>query len=321
MPVISVILPVYNGMQYLHASVESVLNQSLNDFEFLILDDRSSDKSYDYLKTIKDNRVRVFHNKTNKGLFYNLNFLVNESLSPIIKLWSQDDIMYPVCLEEVVQFHNQHNSIGFSYSGRDIIDGEGKLIKPSRLDNTPEIISPELHAKIALYTGSIAGNIANVAINKTALIQKGKFREDMKISADFDMWVRLAENFNVGHISKSLIQLRDHEDQLSRQSEYYIYHMLEDIEVFKYLLNYLDSNSQSSARKLLRRTKLQFYYTLMIKALMKGEVRLFLKYSTNLAQFENIWLLTIHFIGKKLGFFKVNQEQVFKWPDIRLHKK
>ena len=168
-PIISVILPVFNGMAYLALSVESVLKQELKNFEFLIIDDVSNDGSYEYLKSLKDDRIKLFRNETNKGLFYNLNFLIGQSASGLIKLWAQDDIMYPHCLGAFVNFHQKHPNLGFSYSGRTMIDEQGNVKSNKREDTTPEIISTELHAKIAYYTGSIAGNIANVCDPKYIL--------------------------------------------------------------------------------------------------------------------------------------------------------
>ena len=101
---ISVILPVYNGLPFLKASVESVLQQTHPDFQFFIVDDRSDDGSADYLRTLNDPRVQLFFNENNKGLFYNLNLLIKKSDTSLIKLWSQDDIMYPGCIEQIVWF-------------------------------------------------------------------------------------------------------------------------------------------------------------------------------------------------------------------------
>ena len=218
-PMISVVLPVYNGGGYLKQSLESVLNQNFSEFELLIIDDCSTDGSLAYLQSIQDPRVSLFKNEDNRGLFFNLNFLISQSQSPLIKLWAQDDIMYPQCLNSFVAFHKQYPGIGFSYSGRDMIDEAGVIKENNVVDNTPTIISTALHAKIAYYTGSIAGNIANVCINKKALDKVGLFNEGMKISADFDMWVRLAKEHKTGFIREKLIQLRDHDKQLSRNEK------------------------------------------------------------------------------------------------------
>ena len=166
---ISVILPVYNGGTYLKLSVESVLNQQYENFELLILDDYSNDGSREYLDGLSDKRIVYFKNKSNKGLFYNLNFLTEKSTTNLVKLWAQDDIMYPDCLGTVIAFHEAHPGISFSYSGRTIIDENDIVILNPVVDNTPEIVSFDLHARIAFFTGSIAGNIANVCINKKKL--------------------------------------------------------------------------------------------------------------------------------------------------------
>ncbi|RYD76633.1 MAG: glycosyltransferase [Sphingobacteriales bacterium] len=300
-PVISVVLAVYNGGAYLRRSVESVLEQDLAAYELLILDDCSTDGGFEWLQGLTDSRIQLFRNETNRGLFYNLNFLINKSNSPLIKLWSQDDIMYPHCLSSFVDFHKRHPGIGFSYSGRDMIDKNGKIKENNSIDNTPEIISTELHARIAYYTGSIAGNIANTCISKTALDKVGSFKEDMKISADFDMWVRLAEHFDTGFIHLKLIQLRDHEGQLSRNEKYYINHVKEDLLVYRYLDSYVTERQKAEGKIIVRSHKLVFYYTLMVKAFFKADFKTTLAYMRQLASIDNLFLLTVAFVKAKIS--------------------
>lgn len=273
-PEISVILPVYNGGNYLHQSVQSVLDQSYSNYELLIIDDCSTDGSREYIENLESSFVRKFYNETNKGLFYNLNFLIKSSNSPLIKLWAQDDIMYSNCLEKFVLFHERYSTLGFSYSMCDHIDKKGILTAHHKTDHTPEIISTELHSRIAYYTGSIAGNISNVCITKQGLDKVGLFNETMKISADFDMWVRLARYFETGFIREPLIQLRDHNGQLSRNEKFYINHMKEDLSVYRYLDQYVEPSQKAEGHEVLKNTKLVFYFTLMIKAFLKGHFKL-----------------------------------------------
>lgn len=299
---IAILLPVYNGGEYLKLSVQSVLQQEYSNFEFIIVDDCSTDGSREWLRTIKDDRIKYFENPLNQGLFKNLNQMVSTTNASLIKLWAQDDIMYPNCIAEVVAFHSRNPSIGFSYTGRDIIDENGTIKPNDKIDNTPEIISTELHARIAYYTGSIAGNIANVCISREALNNVGLFKEDMKISADFDMWVRLAEHYNTGFINKKLIKLRDHSGQLSRNEKYYINHVKEDLEVFKYLDGYVTSSIKKDGHILMRYNKLAFYYTLMVKAAIKGQVGNFLEYMKLLTGYDNFFKLS--FVYCKAKFLK-----------------
>lgn len=308
-PMISVVLPVYNGGGYLKQSLESVLNQNFSEFELLIIDDCSTDGSLAYLQSIQDPRVSLFKNEDNRGLFFNLNFLISQSQSPLIKLWAQDDIMYPQCLNSFVAFHKQYPGIGFSYSGRDMIDEAGVIKENNVVDNTPSIISTELHAKIAYYTGSIAGNIANVCINKKALDKVGLFNEGMKISADFDMWVRLAKEHETGFIREKLIQLREHDKQLSRNEKYYINHVKEDLQVYRFLDSYVMPQQKKQGLKLMRNHKLVFYYTLMIKSLFRRKFRLAYDYYYQLKEYDNFFLLSCTFFKNKIKRSK--SEKVF----------
>jgi glycosyltransferase involved in cell wall biosynthesis len=307
-PVLSVILPVYNGVEYLAQSVTSVFKQDLQNFEFLIVDDCSTDNSYDWLQHLKDPRITLFKNGINKGLFYNLNYLIKQSRSSLIKLWAQDDIMYPGCLSAFVNFHKRRPGMGFSYSGRDIIDEKGIIKESKTTDDTTEVISSELHARIAYYTGSIAGNIANVCINKNALDKVGLFNEEMKISADFDMWVRLAEYYETGFIRENLIQLRDHDKQLSRNEKFYYNHVKEDLQIYKYLNGYINPSIRKEGEKIMRIQKLNFYYTLMLKAFLKGNIITAYNYYKELSSYTNFLHLSLNFIRSRSPFKqKVNE--------------
>lgn len=293
-------MPVYNGIPYLEKSVTSVLNQQFSNFELLIIDDCSTDGSWEYLRQLEDKRITLYRNEKNSGLFFNLNFLIKRSTSPIIKIWSQDDIMYPVCLQEVFTFHQQHTEIGFSYTDRDYIDANDTILINKKRDDTPEIISPALHAKIAFITGSIAGNISNVAINRLVLDKVGLFNEGMKISGDFEMWVRLAKDHPVGFIKNRLIQLRNHKEQLSGQEKYFIFHLREDIDTYRILFEYLTTAQQLEGMKLLRNSKLLFYYTLMLKAIFKGKLITGYNFFKLLSSFDNFIIVTWYFIKNKL---------------------
>ena len=299
-PAITVILPVYNGGKYLISSVESVLKQSYKNYEFLILDDCSTDDSWPYLDSIKKENVTLYRNEKNKGLFYNLNFLIKESKSGLIKLWAQDDIMYPNCLEKFVDFFEQYPQVGFAYSGIHNIDEAGKIKQHDYRDNTPQILSTVMHARIAYSTGSIAGNIANVCINRVALDKVGLFNEHMKISADFDMWVRLAKDHDTGFIGETLVQLRDHTGQLSRNESLYIDHVREDLQVYRNLNNYVSKELREEGKIIMRNRKLVFYYTLMVKSLLKGNITSTFSYFKELMRYDNFLKITYAFLCSKM---------------------
>lgn len=295
---ISVILPVYNGGKYLALSVNGVLDQLGANFELLVVDDCSTDGSREWLQSIRHDHLSVFYNSKNEGLFFNLNFLASRARFGLIKLWAQDDVMLPGCLEGFINFHQRNSGLGYSYCMRDIVDENGVARTSDHVDNTPEIISSQLHADLSYMTGSLPGNIANVCMVREAFEQCGKFNGKMKISADFDMWVRLGLNYPTGFLKQKLVQIRDHGEQLSRSEHSYVLHVEEDLRVFTMLDKSVNEEVRTRGRKMLRSRKLLFYYTLMLKALAKGRISFFLRYFRALFSYDNIITLGLLYLRR-----------------------
>jgi hypothetical protein len=122
----------------------------------------------------------------------------------------------------------------------------------------------------------------------------------MKISADFDMWVRLAKIYNTGFIPQKLVQLRDHNNQLSRNSNLYINHVKEDMIVYRNLLSYVSPAIAKEGRKLLRHHKFVFYYTLMVKQIAKGNIKNAMSFYNELCKMDNFIKLSFAFVQAKL---------------------
>jgi glycosyltransferase involved in cell wall biosynthesis len=102
---ISVVMPTYNAMPFLKAAVESILTQSFKDFEFLIVNDGSTDESKDYLDSLSDPRIRVIH-QTRGGLVAALNIGIQQAKHEWIARMDADDIALPRRLEKEVAFLN-----------------------------------------------------------------------------------------------------------------------------------------------------------------------------------------------------------------------
>ncbi len=97
-PVVSVLIPVYNGARYLAATIESVLSQTFGDFELVISDDASSDDSLAIIRSFNDPRIRLVTNTRNLGFGGNWNRVLGEARGEFIKLLPQDDLLHPECL-------------------------------------------------------------------------------------------------------------------------------------------------------------------------------------------------------------------------------
>lgn len=158
------------------------------------------------------------------------------------------------------------------YCAVDTIDEHGDVTFPAPFDPTPAVVSTELAAQIMFFHGSIAGNIANVALNRRALDDLGCFRADMSVSGDFEMWVRLSGKYPIGHISEPLIKLRDHPGQFSRATGSYAVSISEDQEIYKELIKRLPPEITSYSNKYHRWHRGPMYWHHAIRCLLSQDL-------------------------------------------------
>jgi hypothetical protein len=183
--------------------------------------------------------------------------------------------------------------ISFSYSAFEHIDAEGTVIPPPYKDLTPEFIPRQLHDKIALYCGSITGNICNVTIVKEKLAEVGYFDESMTIAADFDMWVKLTEQYDIGRIGKALVKQRTHGDQLSRASQHYLLHLTEEKKIFAKLLARCDNKLQTFGKRHIRWVKNPLYFSFLLQTIRRRNWNTARKFYKELSSIDNVFLLAI----------------------------
>src|SRR4030067_740036 len=110
-PKVTVLMPVYNGEKYLKEAIDSVLAQTLKDFEFLIINDCSTDKTQEILESYRDTRIRLFR-QSNKGLTRSLNKGIQLSRGEYVARMDADDIALPERLEKQVTFFEKRPEIG-----------------------------------------------------------------------------------------------------------------------------------------------------------------------------------------------------------------
>ena len=127
-PALSVIMPIYNVEPYIGKAIESVLHQTFENFEFIIIDDGSTDKTYDIISSYHDKRIIIIRNQINRGLAKCLNqgFLIAKA-EYIIRM-DGDDICKPERFSKQIQFMLEHPNLGISGTYMDLIDEHGKLL-------------------------------------------------------------------------------------------------------------------------------------------------------------------------------------------------
>jgi glycosyltransferase involved in cell wall biosynthesis len=251
LPKVSIICPIFNGQRYLRESVESVLAQTFGDFELLLWDDGSTDNSLTMATSYKkDSRVRVSSNLKNRGLFGTLNEAIRIARGAVIRLWSQDDVMRPTCLETESRYLDAFPDVPLAYSYYHTIDSQG-MIRSKRPDTRGcHVKSPLCCLEIMFYHGSITGNIANISIRRKLFEEVGLFREDLVYAGDFEFLARVGRSHPMCCIFDPLLFLRGHSEQFSQSAWAYSHSMTETEDIFAMIARSLSKGVAERERQL-----------------------------------------------------------------------
>lgn len=213
MPLISVIMSVWNGERYLRQAVDSMLNQSFKDFEFIVIDDASTDNTAEILKAYEeqDPRFRIFHNEQNLGLGENLACAVNSSKGEFIARMDADDISMPERLEVQSDFLLNRPDILLCGSDFEIIDADG-LSK-----NKISVIKNVNFLRWRLFLGS--GTLVNhgTAMFRRSFFDKFGNYSHLRTAQDFELWSRLVleQPMPIANLEDCLLQYRIHQEAIT----------------------------------------------------------------------------------------------------------
>ena len=200
-PKVTVLMSVYNGEKYLQEAIDSILGQTFKDFEFLIINDGSTDKTGEILKSYNDPRIKIINNEKNIGLTKSLNIGLRIAKGEYIARQDADDISMPERLEKEVEFLEQNRNIGVVGTDYLIINEKGKIVHIVKCLNC----SRELKEK--LLEGNQFGH-GSVMLRKECIDKVGIYREEFKFAQDYDFCLRIAEVYDVANISEPLYKWR-----------------------------------------------------------------------------------------------------------------
>jgi len=226
-PLVSVIIPCYNGEKFIAEAVESVLNQTYQNWELIIVNDGSTDSSEKIIKEFckKDKRVRYIKNNENKGIPATRNIGIKESNGEYIALLDQDDLWLPAKLEKQVKYFEIDKELKIGLIFSDILwMREGKISRNSRLSRkifkNLDKLSCEEVFEILFMNNFIP--IISVLVRKQCFSTLGLFDEKLLGGADdHDFVLRLASNFNLKYIEYPLAIRRIHKDNYSRMERFF----------------------------------------------------------------------------------------------------
>ena len=208
-PRVSVVMAVRNGVPYLEQAVDSILAQTFTDFEFVIIDDGSTDSTPEVLQRYQaaDRRVRVYHQE-NMGLTPSLNRGCARARGAYLARMDSDDIAFRQRLEQQVEFLDRHLEVALVGSSVMRIDELGREIKRSTC--------PTSHAEIVRTLAEYnCFTHPTVMLRKDMLAVVGGYREAYRQAQDYDLWLRLAERYKLANLADPLLYYRVSVGQVS----------------------------------------------------------------------------------------------------------
>lgn len=204
-PKVTVLMPVYNGEKYLKESIESILNQSYKHFEFLIIDDASTDCSAEIILNYKDKRIRYIRNEENLKVAATLNKGLKLAKGEYIARMDCDDIALLNRLETQVAFMEAHDEVGVCGSWFQFYGGfDDRIIK---LPVESDLIQARLLFHCVL-------NHPTVILRKSVLDEYNLIYGNRTLE-DYDLWIRAAKVTKIANIPKVLLKYRIHSNQIT----------------------------------------------------------------------------------------------------------
>ncbi len=215
-PVVSVVMSVYNGEKYLRDSVESILNQTLGDFEFIIVDDGSADSSFKIMEEYarSDKRIVAIKNPSNLGLPKSLNIALKNTKGDFIARMDADDISLSERLEKQVRFLKENPSYGLVGTAYIEIDGNGKIIGNQRI----RFLETDENIKKKIVGFNPFPHCA-VMFRKEIQDSIGFYNEEFKYAQDYEFWIRIMTRYKVRNLPEVLVHKRYSNNMISVNKE------------------------------------------------------------------------------------------------------
>lgn len=214
LPEISVILPVYNAQLFLKEAIDSVLQQSFSNFELIIINDGSTDKSHEIIIGYKDERI-IYREQKNSGLAATLNNAIHLARAEYIARMDNDDVSLPDRFEKQLKFMKEHPQTGLLGTATEIIDENGKTT--SRFMQHP---CGNVALKLALMFNNPFVH-ASVMFKKSVFVKAGEYSVDQNYFEDYNLWSRMARVSNIANLSQRLLKYREVSTSMSRTTSDY----------------------------------------------------------------------------------------------------
>lgn len=204
-PIISVLLPVFNSDRYIAECIDSIINQTISDFEILVIDDCSTDKTVNIISSYSDSRIKLIRKEVNTGYTDSLNWGLKNAKGEFIARMDADDICLPTRFEKQLTFLKKNSDVilcgtQFRQIGDNII---------SKLATNHDEI------KVRLIEGSCIAHPTVMFRKKYFIDNNILYNRQMEPAEDYDLWSRLVFMGKLANLPEVLLLYRIHPDQIS----------------------------------------------------------------------------------------------------------
>ena len=261
-PAISVVMPVYNSAKYLPLAIESILDQTYSNFEFIIIDDGSTDASWDIIRrySLKDKRIKAKRNPSNQGICRTLNRGLSQAKVGYIARMDSDDWSYPDRLEKQLAFMKSHPKVVICGGNIEVCDSNLKVKNYRNYPTSDKKIREKM-----LRLNPFAHPA--VLFRMDAFHKTNGYNPDLSGVEDYDLYFRIGKYGKFANISEKVLKLRTHPDSISsrtisKQARLNLYVRIKAITEYGYVMSFID--------------KVYFFFNLIGIGLIPG----FLKFKT-----------------------------------------
>jgi glycosyltransferase involved in cell wall biosynthesis len=200
-PRVSVLMTVYNGGDGLARTLDSLQQQTFQDFELVIIDDGSTDGTWDTISRIERSRVRAHRNLNNQGQTASLNMALKLAEGQYVARQDAEDISLPERFEKQVAYLDQHPAVALVGTQIDWVDAAGRLVRHFEYPTENEAIAEQLKTKNSFGHGS-------VMVRRDVLEETGGYREAFRLAQDYDLWLRIAQTWQAANLPETLYKMR-----------------------------------------------------------------------------------------------------------------
>ena len=239
LPLVSIIVPVFNGEKYLRESLDSILAQTYSPIEILVMNDASTDSTLDIIATY-GNRLRHYSQSQKKGQFQIVNEALSMAQGTYIAVYHADDVYEPSIVQKEVEFFENHPEVGAVFCQDIFIDAEGneygRLTIPAEIRHLPALTYPTIFNAVMTHKNRFLPAPSSM-VRASVYKDVGPYRpSEFEGASDFEMWLRIGRKYPIGILPEYLFRYRHGHGSLTQR---YHYLRTEEEEYFRVIDHYL----------------------------------------------------------------------------------